>query len=200
MAGSMGGSASGTSAPQGATPQARNPMETANLGLMLAQIKNINADTKGKEIENTNKAEGGVMFKLWTAQEKETLAKEAETWANKGYTEAKTDLTKVETKIAEVNKIVSEATTNEQITKAVKEVLVLNGQYNNLIENAKKTGEETKTIEARREADIKQIWSNIALNEANTNLASAYRDWETDRKSTRLNSSHRSLSRMPSSA
>ena len=29
---------------------------------------------------------------------------------------------------------------------------------------------------------------------------SAYRDWETDRKSTHLNSSHRSLSRMPSSA
>ena len=29
---------------------------------------------------------------------------------------------------------------------------------------------------------------------------SLYRDWETDRKSTRLNSSHRSLSRMPSSA
>ena len=29
---------------------------------------------------------------------------------------------------------------------------------------------------------------------------SPYRDWETDRKSTRLNSSHRSLSRMPSSA
>ena len=30
--------------------------------------------------------------------------------------------------------------------------------------------------------------------------ALSYRDWETDRKSTRLNSSHRSLSRMPSSA
>ena len=30
--------------------------------------------------------------------------------------------------------------------------------------------------------------------------AGSYRDWETDRKSTRLNSSHRSLSRMPSSA
>ena len=29
---------------------------------------------------------------------------------------------------------------------------------------------------------------------------SLYRDWGTDRKSTRLNSSHRSLSRMPSSA
>ena len=32
------------------------------------------------------------------------------------------------------------------------------------------------------------------------NYAVQYRDWETDRKSTRLNSSHRSLSRMPSSA
>ena len=29
---------------------------------------------------------------------------------------------------------------------------------------------------------------------------SAYRDWETDRKSTRLNSSHEFVSRMPSSA
>ena len=29
---------------------------------------------------------------------------------------------------------------------------------------------------------------------------SFYRDWETDRKSTRLNSSHLKLSRMPSSA
>ena len=32
------------------------------------------------------------------------------------------------------------------------------------------------------------------------NYCAVYRDWETDRKSTRLNSSHRSLSRMPSSA
>ena len=32
------------------------------------------------------------------------------------------------------------------------------------------------------------------------NVLRRYRDWETDRKSTRLNSSHRSLSRMPSSA
>ena len=31
-------------------------------------------------------------------------------------------------------------------------------------------------------------------------ISLVYRDWETDRKSTRLNSSHRSLSRMPSSA
>ena len=32
------------------------------------------------------------------------------------------------------------------------------------------------------------------------NIGDLYRDWETDRKSTRLNSSHSAKSRMPSSA
>ena len=40
--------------------------------------------------------------------------------------------------------------------------------------------------------DFKEITEGVE----NTN----YRDWETDRKSTRLNSSHLKLSRMPSSA
>ena len=31
-------------------------------------------------------------------------------------------------------------------------------------------------------------------------IGAIYRDWETDRKSTRLNSSHSAKSRMPSSA
>ena len=41
---------------------------------------------------------------------------------------------------------------------------------------------------------LKQKWDLIIA------FPPCYRDWETDRKSTRLNSSHRSLSRMPSSA
>ena len=47
------------------------------------------------------------------------------------------------------------------------------------------------------------IWDNIRANIRDNiwdNIEATYRDWETDRKSTRLNSSHRSLSRMPSSA
>ena len=36
--------------------------------------------------------------------------------------------------------------------------------------------------------------------EAIENVGGYYRDWETDRKSTRLNSSHSAKSRMPSSA
>ena len=41
---------------------------------------------------------------------------------------------------------------------------------------------------------------HIKLLQAGHLIGGRYRDWETDRKSTRLNSSHRSLSRMPSSA
>ena len=40
----------------------------------------------------------------------------------------------------------------------------------------------------------------VAVNQANVWLSTNYRDWETDRKSTRLNSSHSGESRMPSSA
>ena len=46
-------------------------------------------------------------------------------------------------------------------------------------------------------------WTKDKADETRWNIKSLqkrYRDWETDRKSTRLNSSHRSLSRMPSSA
>ena len=44
-----------------------------------------------------------------------------------------------------------------------------------------------------------QKFSNSATGQTATD-GWAYRDWETDRKSTRLNSSHSAKSRMPSSA
>ena len=45
-----------------------------------------------------------------------------------------------------------------------------------------------------------QGYTGTASAGATITTNTTYRDWETDRKSTRLNSSHRSLSRMPSSA
>ena len=51
--------------------------------------------------------------------------------------------------------------------------------------------------------DTKIVGSLVTLDltlEGYEPIYTSYRDWETDRKSTRLNSSHRSLSRMPSSA
>ena len=50
------------------------------------------------------------------------------------------------------------------------------------------------------EAELAKLGLNRARVESKFYSEGGYRDWETDRKSTRLNSSHRSLSRMPSSA
>ena len=48
---------------------------------------------------------------------------------------------------------------------------------------------------------LKVIRTIMALDQPQPELkTSSYRDWETDRKSTRLNSSHSGESRMPSSA
>ena len=61
-------------------------------------------------------------------------------------------------------------------------------------------------IDMRYEKKSTIITSNINLSDwgkifSDSLIASAiYRDWETDRKSTRLNSSHSAKSRMPSSA
>ena len=51
----------------------------------------------------------------------------------------------------------------------------------------------------RPEYNIRTDKWDIAQHAMDT-IAEGYRDWETDRKSTRLNSSHSGESRMPSSA
>ena len=53
-----------------------------------------------------------------------------------------------------------------------------------------------RTEEATADLRELQYWTEIA----NTIIMLAYRDWETDRKGTRLNSSHSGEARMPSSA
>ena len=61
-----------------------------------------------------------------------------------------------------------------------------------------KTVETQKRIKAATERYIK-IEQDIMIKAAEAQQL-CYRDWETDRKSTRLNSSHSAKSRMPSSA
>ena len=50
-------------------------------------------------------------------------------------------------------------------------------------------------VQAMISKEVSDAYSN-----AKQILIASYRDWETDRKSTRLNSSHSAKSRMPSSA
>ena len=47
---------------------------------------------------------------------------------------------------------------------------------------------------------IEEVASPVAWQNTPQLVTNFYRDWETDRKSTRLNSSHSAKSRMPSSA
>ena len=70
-------------------------------------------------------------------------------------------------------------------------------------------GKEFDTKEDAEKHLAKRTWDDILtatlifISHVNNQMITTqekYRDWETDRKSTRLNSSHRSLSRMPSSA
>ena len=49
-------------------------------------------------------------------------------------------------------------------------------------------------------ATYRNVNEGIVYKKNDQNLWETYRDWETDRKSTRLNSSHSAKSRMPSSA
>ena len=65
---------------------------------------------------------------------------------------------------------------------------------------------ESYVLSSLKVDDIKKAMEcgDVHLNEIkipyNNMGYGAYRDWETDRKSTRLNSSHSAKSRMPSSA
>ena len=58
-------------------------------------------------------------------------------------------------------------------------------------------GHNLKTADAAIQL---QKWNGTEWEVVLSDFASPYRDWETDRKSTRLNSSHSGESRMPSSA
>ena len=64
-------------------------------------------------------------------------------------------------------------------------------------EKVKFKGNNTNLVEDKAENE----YINTKLTEQdNVEQEPLYRDWETDRKSTRLNSSHSAKSRMPSSA
>ena len=52
-----------------------------------------------------------------------------------------------------------------------------------------------ENLEKEAIAELKEEKNSLAKS-----IIKSYRDWETDRKSTRLNSSHSAKSRMPSSA
>ena len=62
-------------------------------------------------------------------------------------------------------------------------------------------GEELDSLLPEAFATVREASKRVfAMRHFDVQMMAGYRDWETDRKSTRLNSSHSAKSRMPSSA
>ena len=88
----------------------------------------------------------------------------------------------------------------QKVYNMLNRIAVSGGTYRDWLETVFTGGEymercETPVFEGGTSQEI--VFQEVISNSA---TEQDYRDWETDRKSTRLNSSHRSLSRMPSSA
>ena len=92
-----------------------------------------------------------------------------------------------------------------------KYTILISGQLDiNSIKNLQKSLDNVENLSAKitqfkvPESAITNLRKQIEAGLTNINVGlkgyPSYRDWETDRKSTRLNSSHSAKSRMPSSA
>ena len=78
----------------------------------------------------------------------------------------------------------------EQVIKISLDDLKALGGIDNLKKSLGETEQSTKSLKQQ----LREATAEVAQ------MAEKYGDWETDRKSTRLNSSHEIPSRMPSSA
>ena len=96
--------------------------------------------------------------------------------------------------IAEINK---KARSDNSLTARQREQLYIqadNLAKQDLADKVAIAKEELRILKAKAKKEVD------TSDETKNKIAQAYRDWETDRKSTRLNSSHSGESRMPSSA
>ena len=99
--------------------------------------------------------------------------------------------------------------TKEQLKEALKAKLTVNGRKTPLTDRTLQSQSETLYKFATEETELADFVSTIypsieglegQYRKDYSDFTKDYRDWETDRKSTRLNSSHSAKSRMPSSA
>ena len=146
----------------------------SQIALNNAQASKINAETEKTERE-TEKTTAETTS-VWSGIE---LLK-----ARTSSEEAKIKLTNMQTELTEAMR--EESWSNwEKARAGVAEISRLMEKLDKEIEGM---GFDNEIKNKSKEAIIGNYFDDL------------YRDWETDRKSTRLNSSHRSLSRMPSSA
>ena len=119
--GGGGGATAAANTVNNPAPTAQRPFEIQQLmsialqnELQEAQIKNINADTKGKEINNINEEKGGINQQLKEANINNLIA-------NTENTEAKTALIKAQETAQKLANGITEGTFEATVQKAINE-------------------------------------------------------------------------------
>ena len=128
-----------------------------NQRLTEAQINNINADTKGKEINNINEGEGGINQQVKFANIDNLIA-------NTNNTAAKTKLTEAQTIGQDITNAKDNATLEASINKAYTEMELA---INMLTESDIRTGAMVENKEAFMENYKQQLAAQAILNKLN---------------------------------
>ena len=162
--GGAGGATTAANTVNNTAPSASRPMEIQQMiGIALqnqmqqAQIKNIEADTKGKEISNANEGEGGINQQLKFANIDNLIA-------NTNNTEAKTKLTEAQIIGQEITNAKDNATLEASINKAYTEMELA---INMLTESDIRTGAMVENKEAFMENYKQQLAAQAILNKLN---------------------------------
>ena len=162
--GGAGGATTAANTVNNTAPSTSRPMEIQQMmGIALqnqmqqAQIKNIEADTKGKEISNANEGEGGINQQLKFANIDNLIA-------NTNNTEAKTKLTEAQIIGQEITNAKDNATLEASINKAYTEMELA---MNMLTESDIRTGAMVENKEAFMENYKQQLAAQAILNKLN---------------------------------
>ena len=142
---------------------------------------------KRKEIENTNKQQGGIEWLKLSEETKQVIATTAKLYAEKGSKEAEKIGIELDNKRKEIENQFTESNYIANIQKTWQEVDNLTAMYNNLIKEGERIGAETDKIKQAKINETAEIASKIALNEALEDKA--YSDANvSDRTATKITS------------
>ena len=175
--------------------ESQNALNTANAAKSIAEAKKIGG-------VDTQKAKMEIQWQGIENRIQESREAIEQNNINKAEAEAKTAVENW--KIAVKDREYADETYEQRVLKLTEEIALIQkeGAVNDSIVdvNYNQARKIQREVENFYYEIVTKRMSAEAAKEQTANTASEYRDWETDRKSTRLNSSHITRSRMPSSA
>ena len=172
--------------------------------------KRDNTNREIKEQESAQKKLNDIMTALTNENNQNEAKQEENENAKKlkqidaDYTERETKIKKYQTELAKLNKDAKVKDLNKNGLTSDQQQAIDKANKLNLDKKNKSLDDESRAELQSMQDYLKEYGTyqqqKLAITEEYEEKILSYRDWETDRKSTRLNSSHEIPSRMPSSA